>query len=498
MKKRSIMAMMLAGVLAASMLLTACGGAAPAEKAEEKAEEAVEEEAEAAEEAAEEPAAEEAAEEPAAEEPAAEEEAAEEPAAEGVNTEISGELEVCLFRGGYQELWDEMIKLFNEKYPNVTVTADISEDLATRVRARMMTDDQPDLVMLSDAVDYNYWEGAKAGMLRDLSDFFENGVNADGDPMSEVYDESLKSGGTVDGKLVLPAWGTGYGCWYYNKALFDEHGWTAPATWDEFIALCADIKEAGIDPFICQGAGAIGYLDWGFFYEAVAAAGGFQAYEDACLNYVPGAWDSPAVLDAAQKLAQLSEEGFLDKDTLGMEFPQTQIEFVNDRAAFIPNGSWLENEMADSTPEGFEMTFMPIPIKDADGNRYVTALDSTLFVPAGAKNYECIEAFLGVFYSKEGQRLVMENGALPVSSLVTADDLGELTSCQKSIIEGAAAGNLKFTSNRFEELSPTMRQPLADNFIDLLLGDITPEEFCSNMEAAAEDYRNDDSITKFY
>ena len=498
MKKRSIMAMMLAGVLAASMLLTACGGAAPAEKAEEKAEEAVEEEAEAAEEAAEEPAAEEAAEEPAAEEPAAEEEAAEEPAAEGVNTEISGELEVCLFRGGYQELWDEMIKLFNEKYPNVTVTADISEDLATRVRARMMTDDQPDLVMLSDAVDYNYWEGAKAGMLRDLSDFFENGVNADGDPMSEVYDESLKSGGTVDGKLVLPAWGTGYGCWYYNKALFDEHGWTAPATWDEFIALCADIKEAGIDPFICQGAGAIGYLDWGFFYEAVAAAGGFSQYEDACLKFTPGAWESEGVLDAATKLYELGQDGWIDRDTLGMEFPQTQIEFVNDRAAFIPNGSWLENEMADTTPEGFQMTFMPIPIQDADGNNYVCAIDSKIWCPAGSKNPEAAEAFLGVMYSKEGQALITANGQLPVSKLVKPEDLGELTTCQQSIIEGAAAGNLKFTSNLFEELAPTMRQPLADNFVDILLGDITPEEFCANMEAAAEDYRNDDSITKFY
>ena len=48
----------------------------------------------------------------------------------------------------------------------------------------------------------------------------------------------------------------------YNKAYFDENGWTEPATYDEFIELCQQIKDKGdMAPLV---SGRTGYLAYGF------------------------------------------------------------------------------------------------------------------------------------------------------------------------------------------------------------------------------------------
>lgn len=53
-----------------------------------------------------------------------------------------------------------------------------------------------------------------------------------------------------DGKLYqLPISSTANGI-YYNKTLFEQHGWEIPATIDEFYALCDVISAEGIRPFV--------------------------------------------------------------------------------------------------------------------------------------------------------------------------------------------------------------------------------------------------------
>ena len=76
-------------------------------------------------------------------------------------------LDLSLFKGAYGDMWDDIIALFKEQYPNCEITSDVSDDVASRVRARMMTDTPPDIVMLSDAPEYNYREGAQDGLLMD-------------------------------------------------------------------------------------------------------------------------------------------------------------------------------------------------------------------------------------------------------------------------------------------------------------------------------------------
>ena len=49
---------------------------------------------------------------------------------------------------------------------------------------------------------------------------------------------------------------------FYNKTLFEEHGWQLPKTMDELVALSEEIKAAGIVPFAHANAEYRGADEW--------------------------------------------------------------------------------------------------------------------------------------------------------------------------------------------------------------------------------------------
>ena len=140
-------------------------------------------------------------------------------------------LDLVCFNGGNAGMWDEMVELFLEYYPGVEVTTDFSDDVANRVRARMMTETPPDFVH-SSGEEWNASDSARAGQLMDLTEFFATGVNADGVALSEVIPESTLAPCYVDVILVSLPMGTTYLGWWYNVGMFEELGITPPTTWD--------------------------------------------------------------------------------------------------------------------------------------------------------------------------------------------------------------------------------------------------------------------------
>ncbi len=47
--------------------------------------------------------------------------------------------------------------------------------------------------------------------------------------------------------------------------------------------------------------------------------------------------------------------------TEGLTHTESQAEWLQGKAVFIPSGTWLENEMRDLTPEDFNMVVKPVP-----------------------------------------------------------------------------------------------------------------------------------------
>ena len=74
--------------------------------------------------------------------------------------------------------------------------------------------------------------------------------------LGELFDETAFNSMTVDDKIVMiPANADVTNVIWYNVDVFAELGLSVPATWDEFVALCPTIADAGMIPM------AIGNLD---------------------------------------------------------------------------------------------------------------------------------------------------------------------------------------------------------------------------------------------
>lgn len=407
------------------------------------------------------------------------------------------ELEVSFFEGGYGDLWKEMVELFKKTYPDVKVTADIAPDNGTRVRARMLGGNPPDVVCVMGA-DFNPYEAAQSGLYLPLTELFKTGKTADGREYAKIINPSILLDGTVNGEVYLPPFGTTYGGWWYDQALFDKNGWTAPKNWEEYLALAEKIKAGGISPFVYAGFYP-NYLIHGYLYAAVAAAGGYQAFEDAFVNLKEGAWKSDAVKQAATKMYDLAKAGYIYEGVTGIDHTQSQMEFLNGRAGFLPCGTWLETEMKDSIPQGFKLSFMPSPQVDKDGNYYLTTYSAVIGIPAQAKNVEAAKAFLGVLYSVEGQKIVAKYSNIPVITDLAADQFGaSLSPALKLVIDRARQGDIRFVSNNTEGWYPALNAALKDNLTNLVLKEITPDQFCDNMEAAAKALREDANAPKYY
>jgi raffinose/stachyose/melibiose transport system substrate-binding protein len=150
-------------------------------------------------------------------------------------------IELVQYKPEAVDVFEELEEKFNATHDNIELKIDSPNDAMTILKTRFIREDNPDIIGIGG--DINYSNFLDAEMLMDISDF---------DGLSEIKENYLTTNKDLeyvpmDGVYALPYMANAAGV-LYNKDMFDEHGWTIPTTWDEFIALCDTIEAAGIQP----------------------------------------------------------------------------------------------------------------------------------------------------------------------------------------------------------------------------------------------------------
>ena len=311
-------------------------------------------------------------------------------------------------------------KAYNEAYPNDKVKLDLDGDaqMTQNVINRITTGKNlPDLVMVL-STNWQLW--AAKGYILEIDDVYEADAGlGDGTKMKDFIDPNIKDFGLVNGHYYAVPWDVGTTGFVYNKGMFEEWGWEVPTTIDELEALCAQItSDTGgtIAPFAWSTQTAEYWsfvtLNWWAQYEGETNFKEFWKFE------------SPDVFKQTGRLKALEafERLVVDKDANGTptgkaknsitnsKFMEAQLDFVQGRAAMIPNGVWLENEMRNNLPAGFEMAMMPTPAiegakKDANGNVISINVNSSgdfILIPRKAKAADMAKKFLAFINTKQG------------------------------------------------------------------------------------------------
>ena len=406
-------------------------------------------------------------------------------------------LDVVIFKGGYGDDYAKFHEsLYSKKYPNAKVSHKGITDMTQQLQPRFNAGNPPDVIDNSGAQMLPMSTLADTGQLADLTELFD-AASAD-DPNKKVKDTLAPiavEAAQYSGKpLVLNYALTVYGIWY-NKKLFDAKGWAPAKTWTEFLALCDEIKKAGIAPFAHQGK--YPYYIQQVIMDLAVKHGGVEVIK-AIDSLEPNAWMHPSMKAAAEAVAEIKSKGYMLQGTEGLDHIQSQTRWNEGKAAFISCGSWLENEQKKVAPADFLTTVAPTPLLDGAKLPFECTEISAgegFIVPEKAKNKAGGLEFLRLMLSKEGAGKFTEFTGSPTVVVGAAEGMklsAGAASANKLLEAGGANNWSTYYSAWYSPMQPKIETVVAE----LAAGRINADEFTKRCQKAADETAKDPKTQK--
>src|SRR5690625_259678 len=400
--------------------------------------------------------------------------------------EISGDLEIQYFVGGYGDSWwKEVIADFQAKYPDVNVIEHAGPNINDEMRSRWVSNDPPDVIYI-DGAGSSETQMVEDDQLMNLSEWVEEVELDNGD---KLIDSFIVDPGKFDGEifslpLVFDTWGT-----WYDKAWFEDEGFAVPEDFDTFMDSMKDIQgKEDIDPFVTSGQHPY-YFIRGMLFPAFGAAGGDELLADV-IQGKEGAWESDEVLEIMKNVEEMQQEGMFDSGLGALNHTQSQMNFLLHDNAFIPVGFWLPNEMENDIPDGFDFGFIPSPMQAA-GEPFAIVPDlRPLAIAEEAENPEAAKAFVEFAFTRDYAMSFSEHTGAIMN--LTDVDLTGNDEVPGYLIEANEMINDPDQVQIYEKphpMSADLEEPVGDALMSLMLGNMTAEEFTETAEKAAANYR---------
>lgn len=424
---------------------------------------------------------------PAAEQPAvATQEAAAQP------TPMPGEQEVVIHyltvqqeNEGWPLIIGGLTKEYQADHPNVQWEYENvpQTDLVQRIQLLAGSDSLPLM--------FNYESGAplldlvNSGQVLELEQTFKDlGIYEELNPGAV----SLLKGLVNDvGLYALPLELNIEGFWY-NKQIFADNGLEVPTTWGEMLQAAETLSQAGIQPFAVSGFQKWpitrlinGYVMRKYGYDVMArvAAGELKVTD-------------PGFIEAAQVVQDMGLKGYFGEGVNTLDYGPAQDLFLQGKAAMFYMGSWAVRDF--NNPEVNKIGednigFFNIPLVEGGagtlGDYSINAGLTTSFSKAKyEENPEGIGDWMKFVFSNYGDRAMSELGLITgfrVEQMpAEVPPLTQMTVEEINKVENGAPW--------FEARFNAKTQSVAtDNAQLLIMGDMTPEEYMTELQKAIDE-----------
>ena len=275
-----------------------------------------------------------------------------------------------------------LVDAFNEAHPGITLEMVGQEDLNQTLRTAIQAGEAPDLLVTPGASFIA--EYVDAGLVEPLDDAAAELGWAD-----KVLDWAYQSGQLGGVLYSIPLTYESL-VLFYNKTVFEENGWEAPTTFEEFEAIVAAAQDIGIYPL------AYGNATWqpsnehlmGMYLNAYA---GRENVYKALVGEIP--WTHESIVGATELLRRHIADDALFSGGLENYFANGgddwRAEFASGEAAMILSGTWNFRSIGGFFEEaGNEWDWVPIPsMSDMAGEYgYELATGTTVSVNAQSPN----------------------------------------------------------------------------------------------------------------
>ena len=305
------------------------------------------------------------------------------------------EVELVSYKPEAVDVFEEIAERFNATHEDIHLTIDSPNEAMTILKTRFIREDYPDIVGIGG--DINYSNFLDAELFMDISDLEETGM------VKQSYLDIDKELEFIpqEGVYALPYVANAAGM-LYNKEMFEEHGWEIPETWDEFLALCEEIKASGMQPLY------FGYKDtWTCLAPWNALAVGLTD-SDTCNQVNMGNTTFTETYgEVAEKMKVLLD--YAEPNPYAYGYNDACTAFAREQTAMYPIGSYAIPQIKSVNPTMKIDSFtFPANEKEED-NVLNSGIDLQFCVMKNCKNKEAAYEVLRFLYEDETIQYYLDN-----------------------------------------------------------------------------------------
>ena len=298
-----------------------------------------------------------------------------------------------------QKCMKEIIDSFEKEHPGIKIvqTAYGDEEIKDKLKVLLGSNDAPDI--------YFSWTGERLqnyvdeNLALDITDYLndnEEWKNSFNQPMLETAKKN-------DAYYGVP-WDYSSKVFFYNKSVFDACNITeAPADWDELLADCAIIKNAGYTPI------AIGnQYPWVVCHWLTTLNTKLVPSDILKANYDGNNADfsDPGYIEALNMMKKLYDKGYINEDVNSCTYEMSQSMVIEGKAAMI----YDETQIMSKYDEKEFGTFNFPEIKGEKGEAgYVTGGADLYCVNTECKHPDEAIEFLKYLTSTEAQAKIVKD-----------------------------------------------------------------------------------------
>lgn len=413
---------------------------------------------------------------------------AEEPSSSG------GSLEIFAFAGPIKEaFWQEAVSEFNTRFPETEVALTTGPKINDQVRINIAAGNAPDIYFSAGAGKISIPQLVAEDLISPLDDLLSG---PDWENKGSL-EQSILPGRVqkLDGRTYGIEVPFHLGGFFYHEPTFEEHGWKVPGNFRDFMELSPRIAADGMSPMVTTGIYPY-YFEHFVMRGSVVSDGGKQAALD-WVNLKPGFFTSDVFKGVVEKLEWTVQNGYLMGESAGLNHTASQTEWVHSKAAFIPCGTWLESEMKNDFPEGFAegIRFMPSFMINEKSPLIVTTYGNAPVTVFKGDDEAAAKEFIRALYSPRVMAKLTEITNI-MSNVPEANDISRKSPAITSAVNWMNdADSVNWPVGGYSTQDVT--KAIQGNLQGLMSGQLTSDEFCKNVEAAAEKVRNDGSISYF-
>lgn len=319
--------------------------------------------------------------------------------AEVAPTDAQAEITYAIWDENQKPAIDQNIKDFNETYPNIKVTVDLTpfQQYFTKLQTQGESRTLPDVFWMNGPNVQLYAANDLLQPITGLVDAGEIDPSKYPDALNQLYSFEDTQYGVPKDFDTVALW--------YNKALFEKAGVDLPTddwTWDEFQDAAGTISDELSDQGVYGVVSEINGIGQSSYYNTILQAGGQVISDDGTTS----GYDTPEAAEGLQLWADLIADGAAP--TLQqMSDTKPNVWFGSGKAAMFWSGNWSVAEMKDS-PNKDDFGTVRLPAGPEQRATVIHGVGNV--VAADSENQAAANAFLTYLGSEEAQRTQAEMG----------------------------------------------------------------------------------------